>query len=73
VNACNQLLRGAKERINAGDMAVSGFNVGINDGSTAGQTVFHCHIHLIDRRAGDVGNPRGSVRHVIAAKGRYER
>ncbi len=37
----------------------------------AGQTVFHCHIHLIPRRDGDVENPRGGVRHIIPGKGSY--
>ena len=45
-----------------------GFNVGINVGSAAGQTVMHCHIHLIPRRSGDGANPRGGVRAVIAAR-----
>lgn len=45
-----------------------GFNVGINVGSAAGQTVMHCHIHLIPRRSGDSANPRGGVRGVIAAR-----
>lgn len=44
------------------DKTVTGFNVGINAGNDAGQTVFHAHIHLIPRRYGDVSNPRGSVR-----------
>ena len=38
----------------------------------AGQTVFHCHVHLIPRRKGDVKNPRGGVRHVISGKGDYK-
>ena len=48
-----------------------GFNVGINCGETAGQTIFHCHVHLIPRRRGDVENPRGGVRHLIPGKGSY--
>lgn len=40
----------------------SGFNVGINCGEAAGQTIFHCDVHLIPRRVGDVANPRGGVR-----------
>jgi diadenosine tetraphosphate (Ap4A) HIT family hydrolase len=50
---------------------VTGFNVGINCGEAAGQTVFHCHIHLIPRRKGDVENPAGGVRHLIPGKGQY--
>lgn len=48
-----------------------GYNVGINVGTTAGQTVMHCHIHLIPRRLGDSVNPRGGVRAVIAGKADY--
>jgi diadenosine tetraphosphate (Ap4A) HIT family hydrolase len=50
-----------------------GYNVGINVGAPAGQTVMHCHIHLIPRRSGDSVNPRGGVRGVIACKGDYSR
>jgi ATP adenylyltransferase len=48
-----------------------GFNVGINVGTTAGQTVPHVHIHLIPRNAGDVENPVGGVRNVIPGRGDY--
>ena len=48
-----------------------GFNVGINSGEYAGQTVFHMHIHLIPRYKNDVKNPRGGVRNVIPGKGDY--
>lgn len=48
-----------------------GFNIGINVGEAAGQTVFHLHVHLIPRYAGDVDDPRGGVRHVIPTKARY--
>jgi len=48
-----------------------GYNVGINVGVPAGQTVMHCHIHLIPRRSGDSVNPRGGVRGVIAGKADY--
>ena len=41
------------------DVSISGFNVGFNDGIDAGQTVMHCHVHLIPRRRGDVEDPRG--------------
>ena len=48
-----------------------GFNLGVNVGEAAGQTIFHCHIHLIPRYTGDVANPRGGVRGVIPAKQSY--
>ena len=51
---------------------IGGFNIGANCGEIAGQSVWHCHIHLIPRRAGDVENPRGGVRHVIPGKGFYK-
>jgi len=47
------------------------FNIGINDGAAAGQTVPHLHIHLIPRYAGDVKDPRGGVRWVVPEKARY--
>lgn len=71
VNACNQLLQYAKGDSQIQDKSITGFNIGINNGESAGQTIFHCHIHLIPRRAGDVENPRGGVRHVITGKGYY--
>ena len=51
--------------------AVDGFNIGMNCGETAGQTIMHCHVHLIPRRRGDVEQPRGGVRGVIPAKQTY--
>ena len=53
------------------DKEVTAFNLGINDGIDAGQTIMHCHIHLIPRRAGDAENPRGGVRGVIPEKQNY--
>jgi diadenosine tetraphosphate (Ap4A) HIT family hydrolase len=46
-----------------------GYNLGVNDGVAAGQTVMHLHVHLIPRFAGDVPNPRGGVRHCLPGKG----
>jgi diadenosine tetraphosphate (Ap4A) HIT family hydrolase len=48
-----------------------GFNIGVNCGEAAGQSVFHAHIHLIPRYIGDVPNPRGGVRNIIPGKGNY--
>lgn len=59
VNACNDLLLKAKEIVQKEDKTVTGFNIGMNNGEDSGQTIFHCHIHLIPRRKGDVENPRG--------------
>ena len=53
------------------DNTVTGFNIGINAGASAGQTVYHVHVHLIPRRDGDVADPRGGVRGVIPSKQRY--
>lgn len=71
VQACNELLHQLKARTLTQDPSVVGFNIGMNAGAAAGQTIFHCHIHLIPRREGDVPNPRGGVRHVIPGKGYY--
>ncbi|HUL41896.1 MAG TPA: HIT family protein [Burkholderiales bacterium] len=48
-----------------------GYNIGVNDGECAGQTIWHLHVHLIPRYRGDVPNPRGGVRGVIPAKQSY--
>nr|WP_320012200.1 HIT family protein [uncultured Desulfobulbus sp.] len=60
-----------RDRICALDASVTGFNLGVNCGASAGQTIFHCHIHLIPRRNGDTANPRGGVRGVIPHKMNY--
>jgi len=69
--ACDFLLRSVRTKIMEDDQSVKGFNIGMNSGFVAGQTIFHCHIHLIPRREGDVENPRGGIRHVIPGKGNY--
>ena len=71
LNAINQLLQELKSDIVKEDDTVTGFNIGINAGESAGQTVFHCHVHLIPRRVGDVDDPRGGVRGVIADRQKY--
>lgn len=48
-----------------------GYNIGMNCGESAGQTVFHFHCHIIPRYHGDMKNPRGGVRHCIEGKGYY--
>lgn len=53
------------------DPSVQGFNIGVNCGEVAGQTIFHTHIHLIPRRENDTPNPRGGVRGVIPDKMNY--
>lgn len=63
-----QLLRLLKEKLQASDPSITGFNIGMNCGSSAGQTIFHAHIHLIPRRDGDTPNPTGGVRGVIPDK-----
>jgi diadenosine tetraphosphate (Ap4A) HIT family hydrolase len=49
-----------------------GYNLGVNDGATAGQTVMHLHVHLIPRYRGDSDDPRGGVRHCIPGRGYYD-
>ena len=71
INAINQLIHSQKEKLNKLDKSIQGYNIGMNSGEVAGQTVFHCHIHLIPRRKNDVANPRGGVRNVIPGKGSY--
>ena len=65
------LLKVLKLKLEEGDMTITGFNIGMNSGETAGQTVMHSHIHLIPRRKGDTPNPRGGVRGVIPNKMGY--
>jgi diadenosine tetraphosphate (Ap4A) HIT family hydrolase len=71
LNACHRFLEQEKQAIEGQDASVEGFNVGMNEGETAGQTVFHCHLHLIPRRSGNVEDPAGGVRNVVPGKGIY--
>ena len=73
LKACNELILQTKEKILKEDSFVKGFNLGTNAGKVAGQSIMHCHIHLIPRREGDVENPQGGVRSVIASKQHYIR
>lgn len=68
--AMDSLLRLAKRHLE-GKFKPDGYNVGLNCGETAGQTVMHCHLHLIPRYAGDMKDPRGGVRGVIPEKQKY--
>lgn len=72
VMACHQLLCSERTLAISSDSTIEGFNIGLNAGEAAGQTVFHCHFHLIPRRKGDVEDPRGGVRHLIPGKGYYK-
>ena len=71
--ACNDLIKEIKNEIIKKDNSVKGFNVGSNAGKISGQSILHCHIHLIPRRPGDVENPQGGVRSVIPSKQHYKR
>ena len=71
--ACNDLIKKLKKKIMSDDKSVEGFNIGTNAGKVAGQSIFHCHIHVIPRRKGDVDNPQGGVRSVIPLKQHYIR
>ena len=71
--ACNDLIKLVKDEIVNKDLSVSGFNIGTNVGKASGQSILHCHFHLIPRRKGDVENPQGGVRSVIPNKQYYKR
>ena len=71
INSINKILFSIKHNLERKDKTITGFNIGINSGVSAGQTIFHCHIHLIPRRDGDVKDPRGGVRGVIPEKQKY--
>ena len=71
--ACNNLIKIVKNEISNKDETVMGFNIGTIIGKVSGQSIFHCHFHLIPRREGDVENPQGGVRSVIPTKQHYKR
>ena len=71
--ACNDLIQIVKDEIIKKDPSVKGFNLGTNIGKVSGQSILHCHLHLIPRREGDVDNPQGGVRSVIPNKQHYKR
>ncbi len=65
-----ELLEGQKKILDQ-EFLPAAYNIGINDGKAAGQTVPHLHMHLIPRYEGDVMDPRGGVRWIIHQKARY--
>jgi ATP adenylyltransferase len=69
--AIDQLAQQARASIQETDPTVEGFNLGVNDGTAAGQTVAHVHLHLIPRYEGDVDDPRGGIRWIIPTKAAY--
>ena len=71
--ACNDLIKIIRTEIINKDNTVKAFNIGTNIGKISGQSIMHCHIHLIPRRDGDVKNPQGGVRGVISSKQHYKR
>ena len=70
VKAVFEILKETKKAIDQ-KYSPDSYTIGINDGFEAGQTVPHCHVHLIPRYNGDVANPRGGVRNIIPGKGGY--
>ena len=68
-----ELINIVKDEILSKDQAGKGFNFGTNIGKVSGQSIFHCHMHLIPRRDRDVENPQGGVRSVIPHKQHYKR
>ena len=73
INDLDEILKNQKKELKKIDKEISAFNVGVNIGKDAGQSIMHCHIHLIPRRKGDVDDPRGGVRGVIPEKQKYKR
>ena len=73
LDSFHRILLLQRDEIHKLDSTVEGFNIGTNCGKVAGQSIFHCHIHLLPRRKGDVENPQGGVRHTIHGKGHYTR
>ena len=71
LNDLNKILKKQRQSLLDLDKEITGFNVGINAGVDAGQTIMHCHIHLIPRRKGDIEDPREGVRGVIPYKQKY--
>ena len=73
INDLDEILKNQKRELKQLDKEISAFNIGVNIGRDAGQSIMHCHIHLIPRRKGDVEDPRGGVRGVIPKKQKYKK
>ena len=73
INDLYEILKNQKRELKQLDKEISAFNIGVNIGRDAGQSIMHCHIHLIPRRKGDVEDPRGGVRGVIPEKQKYKK
>ena len=73
LNDLNKILKKQRQLLLSLDKEITAFNVGVNAGEDAGQSIMHCHVHLIPRRKGDIENPRGGVRGVIPSKQKYIR
>lgn len=72
VNACMALIADERKLLDEA-FKPDGYNIGVNIGAAAGQSIFHVHIHIIPRYKGDVENPQGGVRHVIPKNAHYKR
>jgi diadenosine tetraphosphate (Ap4A) HIT family hydrolase len=72
IGACMELITGERSLLDE-EFKPDGYNIGVNIGPAAGQSILHVHIHIIPRYKGDVDNPQGGVRHVIPGKGHYTR
>lgn len=72
INACMALIVEEKKLLD-NEFKPDGYNIGVNVGPAAGQSIFHVHIHIIPRYKGDVKNPQGGVRHVLPKKAHYTR
>ncbi len=72
VSACMALITEERKLLDK-TFKPDGYNIGVNIGQAAGQSIFHVHIHIIPRYKGDVENPQGGVRHVIPKKAHYTR
>jgi len=73
INDLGKILKSQKKKLKGLDKKISGFNMGVNIGKDAGQSIMHCHVHLIPRRKGDVADPAGGVRGVIPKKQKYKK